>query len=165
MIENSSSIYKFNEKLSIELSSHFEEEHNMPPLASKIYSILILSQSECLTFDEILTITKASKSSVSNQINFLIDEGRVEFIFKDKKRKRYFKTKEDYFKKTLEIHQQKIQKETNILSKIIDHKKDQGFDGELASIFKGHLLNEKENLEQTIYKLSQTSNNIKTHEE
>ncbi|EMY80304.1 transcriptional regulator [Psychroflexus gondwanensis] len=165
MIENSSSIYKFNGKLSIELSTHFEEEHHMPPLASKIYSVLILSESECLTFDEILTITKASKSSVSNQINFLINEDRVEFIYKDKKRKRYFKTKEDYFKKTLEIHQQKIQKETNILSKIIDFKKDQGFDGELANIFKSHLLNEKENLKQTIYKLSQISNNIKTHEE
>ena len=135
----------------------------MPPLASKIYSILILS--EYLSFNEVLTLTKASKSSVSNQINFLINEGRVEFIHKDNKRKRYFKTKEDYFKKTLEIHQQKIQKETNILSKIIDYNKNRGFDGELVSIFKGHLLNEKENLEQTIYKLSQTSNNIKTHEE
>jgi len=108
----------------------------MPPLASKIYSILILV--EYLSFNEILTLTKASKSSVSNQINFLIDEGRVEFIHKDNKRKRYFKTKEDYLKKTLEIHQQKIQKETNILSKIIDYNKNRGFDGELVSIFKGH---------------------------
>jgi len=130
----------------------------MPPLASKIYSILILS--EDLSFNEVLTLTKASKSSVSNQINFLINEGRVEFIYKDNKRKRYFKTKEDYLKKTLEIHQKKIQKETDILSKIIDYNKNRGFDGELVSIFKNHLLNEKENLEQTIYKLSQTGNNI-----
>jgi DNA-binding transcriptional regulator GbsR (MarR family) len=130
----------------------------MPPLASKIYSILILS--EYLSFNEVLTLTKASKSSVSNQINFLINEGRVEFIYKDNKRKRYFKTKEDYLKKTLEIHQKKIQKETDILSKIIDYNKNRGFDGELVSIFKNHLLNEKENLEQTIYKLSQTGNNI-----
>jgi DNA-binding transcriptional regulator GbsR (MarR family) len=163
MIEKSDLINAFNEELTRELSFHFEDEHNMPPLASKIYSILILSK--YLSFTEILELTKASKSSVSNQINFLIDQGRVEFIYKDNKRKRYFKTKEDYLKKTLEIHQQKIQKETNILSKIIDHKKDRGFDGELVSIFKNHLLNEKENLEQTIFKLSKTTNNISTYEE
>jgi len=101
-------LLSYNVKLIKELSEHFEEEHELPPLASRIYSNLILSEVESLTFEEIINITSASKSSVSNQLNFLIEEGRVDFYFKNDKRKRYFKTNQDYLKKTLELHLEKF---------------------------------------------------------
>lgn len=144
-------------QLTAELSSHFEHNHKLPPLASKIYSIFILSKNEEFTFDEILDLTGASKSSVSNQINFLIEEGRVDFTFKNDKRKRYFKTKCDYLKKTLELHLDEIEKEIEMLSKVIHYKKEQNLNQNDVSIFKNHLKSEKENILDTLNELEQTS--------
>lgn len=164
MKHNTDSVLTSNLNLIEELSSHFVHEHNLPPLASKIYSLLILSKAESLTFDEIIDRTGASKSSVSNQLNFLIDEGRVDFTFKDDKRKRYFKTKRDYLCKTLESHLEKIQKEIKMLSKVIQHKDDQDFNKKLVAIFKNHLVSERENILDTINNLKQTSYNLDQHE-
>lgn len=164
MKHNFDSVLTSNSNLIEELSSHFVHEHDLPPLASKIYSFLILSKVESLTFDEIIDITGASKSSVSNQLNFLIEEGRVDFIYKDDKRKRYFKTKRDYLCKTLETHLEKIQKEIKMLSKIIQHKDDQDFNKKLVAIFKNHLMSEKDNIINTINNLKQTSYNLDHHE-
>jgi DNA-binding transcriptional regulator GbsR (MarR family) len=147
-----------------ELSLHFETEHDFPPLASKIYSLLILCKTKYLTFDEIKKLTQSSKSSVSNQLNYLIDEGRVDFDYKGDKRKRYFKTKQDYLKKTLESHLSNIQKEIDILTKINHYKEDKDFNKNLVAIFKNHLMREKNNILSTIDQLNQTSHNLKTHE-
>lgn len=160
---DSSPISKLN--LIKELSLHFEAEHDLTPLASKIYSHLILSESESLTFDEIIKITGASKSSVSNQINYLLDESRIDFVCKENKRRRYFKTNDAYLSKTLESHYQKIQKEIAMLSKVIEHKTDQDFENEMVKIFKDHLLKEKENIHHTIQKLSKTKHTLKANEE
>jgi DNA-binding transcriptional regulator GbsR (MarR family) len=153
-----------NHSLIEELSQHFEDAQNLPPLASKIYSHLIMCNTKALTFEDIITLTGASKSSVSNQLNFLIEEGRVDFNYKNDKRKRYFKTKRDYLSKTLEMHLEKIQKEIVMLSKIIQHKDNEDFNKKLVAIFKDHLKNEKENILNTIDNLKQTSYNLEHHE-
>lgn len=160
--------YKFqsvaSSNLFDELSCHFIGDHNLPPLAAEIYSLLILSEAETLTFEKIKALTGASKSSVSTQINFLLDEGRVDFVFKNDKRKRYFKTKRDYLSKTLELHQEKIQNEIEIVTKVIQHKSIRDFDKELVDIFKAHLVNEGENISKTLKSLKQTRNNLEHHE-
>ena len=160
--------YKFqsvaSSNLFDELSCHFINEHNLPPLAAEIYSLLILSEAETLTFEKIIALTGASKSSVSTQINFLIDEGRVDFVFKNDKRKRYFKTKRDYLCKTLQLHQSKIENEIDIISKVIQHKADRDFDKELVDIFKKHLVNELGNISKTIKNIKQTRINLEHHE-
>lgn len=148
-----------NNNLIEELSLHFEREHKLPPLASKIYSILILSKSETLTFGEIIDFTRASKSSVSNQLNFLIEEGRVNFIFKEDKRKRYFKTKCDYLKKTLELNLEKTEREIEMLSKVIQYKKDEKLNQKHVTLFKDHLESEKKNILDTLKNVEHTSHN------
>lgn len=150
--------------LQTELALHFETEHDFPPLAARIYSLLILCRSKHLTFDRIKALTGASKSSVSNQLNYLLNEGRVDYEFKGEKRKRYFKTKQDYLKKTLESHLSIIQKEIDILTKINQYKEDQDFDKNSVAIFKNHLIREKNNIIKTIDQLKRTSHNLKTHE-
>lgn len=148
-----------NNNLIEELSLHFEREHKLPPLASKIYSILILSKSETLTFEEIIDFTRASKSSVSNQLNFLIEEGRVNFIFKEDKRKRYFKTKCDYLKKTLELNLEKTEREIEMLSKVIQYKKDEKLNQKHVTLFKDHLESEKKKNLDTLKNVEHTSHN------
>lgn len=159
MNRNHSSIPMINNNLIEELSLHFEREHKLPPLASKIYSILILSKSETLTFGEIIDFTRASKSSVSNQLNFLIEEGRVNFIFKEDKRKRYFKTKCDYLKKTLELNLEKTEREIEMLSKVIQYKKDEKLNQKHVTLFKDHLESEKKNILDTLKNVEHTSHN------
>ncbi|WP_019038538.1 GbsR/MarR family transcriptional regulator [Psychroflexus tropicus] len=151
-------------RLQTDLSRHFESEHHFSPLAAKIYSLLILSETKHLTFEQLLEFTEASKSSVSNQLNYLIDEGRIDFDYIKDQRKRYFKTKEDYLNKTLESHLEKIEKEISILSKVIRFKEDRDFDKTLVDIFKNHLANEKRNLLKTIEQLNKKRHNINTHE-
>ncbi|MBZ9628563.1 transcriptional regulator [Psychroflexus sp. CAK1W] len=159
MNRNHSSIPMINNNLIEELSLHFEREHKLPPLASKIYSILILSKSETLTFEEIIDFTRASKSSVSNQLNFLIEEGRVNFIFKEDKRKRYFKTKCDYLKKTLELNLEKTEREIEMLSKVIQYKKDEKLNQKHVTLFKDHLESEKKKILDTLKNVEHTSHN------
>lgn len=159
MNRNHSSIPLINHNFIEELSLHFEREQKLPPLASKIYSILILSKSETLTFEEIIDFTGASKSSVSNQLNFLIEEGRVNFIFKEDKRKRYFKTKCNYLKKTLELNLEKTEREIEMLSKVIQYKKDEKLNQKHVTLFKDHLESEKENILDTLKNVEHTSHN------
>ncbi|MGX1023710.1 DNA-binding transcriptional regulator GbsR (MarR family) [Psychroflexus sp. MBR-150] len=147
-----------------ELTSHFEVEYNLPPLAAKIYSLLILSREKYITFEELINFTNASKSSVSCQLNYLIDEGRVDYIYKEDNRKRYFKTKCDYLRKTLELHLIKIKREIAMLTKVIEYKKEQDMSQGGVSIVENHLKTEKENIIKTINKLKQTSYNLEHHE-
>lgn len=156
--------YTDKKELFEEMNIHFHEEHNLPPLASKIYSTLILSGDEPKTFEEIIELTGACKSSVSNQLNFLLEEDRIDFHYGNNKRKRFFKIKRDYLSKTLEVHLEKIQKEIAVLSKVINYKTSQNLDKKLVDIFKTHLENEKDNTIDTINNLNQISYNLQNHE-
>jgi len=71
---------------------HFEKHHNMPPLASRIFATLILNSKEKdLTFEELVNITGASKSSVSTSIHLLLETKKIEYYTVCGDRKKYFK--------------------------------------------------------------------------
>lgn len=71
---------------------HFEKHHNMPPLASRIFATLIFNSKEKdLTFEELVNITGASKSSVSTSIHLLLDTKKIEYYTVCGDRKKYFK--------------------------------------------------------------------------
>lgn len=71
---------------------HFEKHHNLPPLASRILATLILfSREKDLTFDELVSITNASKSSVSTNIHLLLETKKIEYYTICGDRKKYFK--------------------------------------------------------------------------
>jgi DNA-binding transcriptional regulator GbsR (MarR family) len=73
-------------------SQHFEKIHNFPPLTSKIYAYLILDcKREGITFDEIVETFNASKSSVSNSLNFLTQLKHIEHFTKIDTRKRFYR--------------------------------------------------------------------------
>lgn len=79
-------------KLIEELGMHFEKSGTQPA-ASRIFALLMISDNNELTFEEIYGILKMSKSAASNAINLLIDTHRVEFFTKPGERKRYFRCK------------------------------------------------------------------------
>lgn len=75
-----------------DFSCYFENAHNLPPLTSKIYSYLLLDcKREGITFDEFVEVFNASKSSVSNSLNFLTKLKYIEYFSKIDDRKRFYR--------------------------------------------------------------------------
>lgn len=75
-----------------DFSNYFENIYNFPPLTSKIYSYLILdTERDGITFDELIEVFNASKSSVSNSLNFLSQLNYVEHFSKINYRKRFYR--------------------------------------------------------------------------
>ena len=68
---------------------HFEQ--SIPPAAARILSLLIGSDKESYSFDEIREVLNLSKSATSNGMNFLLSVKKIEYYTKSGDRKRYFR--------------------------------------------------------------------------
>ncbi len=146
-------------KLIEEIGVRFEQVHQLAPLAARIYAIMILSPKDGHTFDEILLITKASKSSVSTHLNHLLQLKKVEYFTKTGDRKRYFRASTYYLKNTLEEYHVNITEEIKLIDKIINFNKTnntQKFQntGQIALLFREYLESQKVNIESVINKMS-----------
>ena len=70
---------------------HFENVHNLPPLASRILGLLILDAcKDGITFDALIEHVAASKSSVSTSLNLLLKLGKITYYTLPGDRKKYF---------------------------------------------------------------------------
>jgi len=67
---------------------HFEQ--SMQPATARILALLIVSDEDALSFDDIRQVLKLSKSATSNGINFLLSTKKIEYITRSGDRKRYF---------------------------------------------------------------------------
>jgi len=75
-----------------DFSKYFETTYNFPPLTSKIYAYLMLDcKNNGVTFDELVEVLNASKSSVSNSLNFLTQLKHIEYFTKIDNRKRFYR--------------------------------------------------------------------------
>ena len=90
---------KTKEEIIETLGLHLEKEHNLPPLAARIYAILILTDEDGITFEDCLEKRGASKSSTSTSLNLLLNMGLVTYFTKPSDRRRYFTTakKKNFF--------------------------------------------------------------------
>ena len=95
-----------------------EYRADLAPLAARIYATLLISSNEGLTFDEIIETVQASKSTVSNNLNILLQLNYVEYFTKPGNRKRYFKTSQFYVKNALEQYMALLEKEFNIINRV-----------------------------------------------
>ncbi|MEQ9442696.1 MAG: hypothetical protein RIG62_26885 [Cyclobacteriaceae bacterium] len=68
----------------------FFEKQGMPPVGARIIGYLLFSNPPTRTFYEIVEFTKASKSSVSNSLNFMLEKKIVSYVTLSGDRKRYF---------------------------------------------------------------------------
>ena len=71
---------------------HFEQLYNIPPLAARILGTLIIDGCKSgLTFEELVEKMKASKSSISTNLNLLQKMDKINYFTKIGDRKKYFK--------------------------------------------------------------------------
>lgn len=69
----------------------FFEKNNLTPMEARVFALLLLADPPELDFTTIRKFLKASKSTISNSLKRLIDDGRVDYKTKPGDRKRYFK--------------------------------------------------------------------------
>src|SRR5690625_2863635 len=69
---------------------HIEKRTQIAPLAARIQALLILCSDKGKTFDEIVEFTQASKSSVSSNLNLLLQMQSAEYYTVPGDRKRHF---------------------------------------------------------------------------
>lgn len=114
---------KEKKKLIDELGRYFESSQNLSPLAARIKSLLILCPIGGYTFDEIVSFFQSSKSSISANLNLLLEIESIEYFTKPGDRKRYFRSKQDYLHNTLKRFYQYSSDELAIVKKIHAYNK------------------------------------------
>src|SRR5690625_5632139 len=75
---------------------HIEKRTQIAPLAARIQALMILSPDKGMSFDEIVDFTQASKSSISSNLNLLLQMKSMEYYTIPGDRKRYFRSSKDY---------------------------------------------------------------------
>jgi len=90
----------------IEETGKVFEKFGLTPMQGRIISYFTVSDPPEKTFDELVQYFKASKSSVSNSLNFLLQNKIIDYKTFPSDRKRYFFITDSffrvYFKKVLE---------------------------------------------------------------
>lgn len=105
------------------LGVHLEQEHNLPPLAARIYAILILTDQDGITFEDCLEKRGASKSSTSTSLNLLMNMGLITYFTKPGDRRRYFKTakKKTFFLSKLQENLNRVEREKHIITMVMGY--------------------------------------------
>lgn len=151
------------EDLIEEMGIHFERRQNLPPLAARIYTLLILCPKPGHSFDDIVELSKSSKSSVSTNLKLLLERGNIAYFTKSGDRKRYFKLSKNFLELNLKKHKEIISEELVIFKKIhsynsqynkTKHKNNEEF----RILYMNHLESLLQNLEFTISKMEQLEN-------
>ena len=90
----------------IEETGKVFEKFGLTPMQGRIVSFFTVSEPPEKTFDELVQYFKASKSSVSNSLNYLLQNKIIDYKTFPSDRKRYFFITDsffmEYFKKVLE---------------------------------------------------------------
>ncbi|OBW43002.1 hypothetical protein AB670_00545 [Chryseobacterium sp. MOF25P] len=128
---------------------------NLPPLASKIYSYLIFDFDKVgITFDEFVEVFSASKSSISTNLNLLINSELIIDVNKMDERKRYFFANDDYKKIRFEKIVQKMQDELKLLDDLKNFRKNEHKeDDERIEVYKALLNKNITNIQESLNKL------------
>jgi DNA-binding transcriptional regulator GbsR (MarR family) len=77
------------------LGVHLESREQLAPVAARILSYIILTGKKGTTFEDMVTILCASKSTISTHLNHLQDLNKIVYFTKTGDRKKYFVINKD----------------------------------------------------------------------
>ena len=72
------------------LGVHLEAREHLAPVAARILSYIILTGKTGATFEDMVSLLCASKSTISTHLNHLQDLNKIEYFTKTGDRKKYF---------------------------------------------------------------------------
>lgn len=141
-------------------SAFLERTYGFPPLTAKLQAYMILeSDEEGFTFEELLEIFNVSKSSLSNSINYLLSMKHIEYINKINSRKRYFRLNFNYLTEKLDFLFEMISQDIGYTNRIKEHKLEnntlsKNVENRVVDIYLEHLNQTKVILDETIQKIN-----------
>lgn len=154
------------------LSVHFQNSHNLSPLGAKILAVLIMDKNkDGLTFEYLVERLGASKSTISTNLNELLNREIIYFETREGDRKKYFKAapfsqRFTRILKNMAFEKQLVEKMIDYKSKNVTQCAMEQCAIENLKAFKTHLI-EMERLTQKIVADLQTieeKNNLKLKE-
>ncbi|WP_040279734.1 GbsR/MarR family transcriptional regulator [Psychroserpens damuponensis] len=77
------------------LGVHLEKREQLAPVAARILAYIILTGKKGTTFEEMVTVLCASKSTISTHLNHLQDLNKIQYFTKTGDRKKYFVINKD----------------------------------------------------------------------
>lgn len=148
------------EELIEKFGIHFETVMHLSPLGSRILAMLILDAcSRKFTFEDIVEITGASKSSVSTNLNLLLKMGKISYFTLPGDRKKYFRP--SGFSERFENYLKMINFEKDIMERMLYYRRqnmvcqEEQFELEKTLAYKEHILQMEELLKNTIVRFKE----------
>ena len=149
-----------NMDLFCSFSAFLEKTYKFPPLTAKLQAYMVLeSNEEGFTFEELLEVFNVSKSSLSNSINYLLSMKHIEYFNKINSRKRYFRLNFNYLTEKLDFLFEMISQDIVFTNRIKEHKTanntlSKNEKNRVIDIYLDHLNQTKELLDETIQKIN-----------
>ncbi|KGO84814.1 hypothetical protein Q765_19575 [Flavobacterium rivuli WB 3.3-2 = DSM 21788] len=150
-------VIKEREELIEMFGVHFENVHHLPPLGSRILATLIIDTcSRKTTFEDIIELTGASKSSVSTNLNLLLKIGKITYYTLPGDRKKYYKPSP--FSERFDNYMKMIAFEKQIIDRMVHYREvhrgcpEEELELQRTRTYKEHVLQMEEILQSTINK-------------
>jgi DNA-binding transcriptional regulator GbsR (MarR family) len=119
---NTSKLEARKTRLIEKLGVQIEKEHQLAPVAARIFATLIMIGKKGCTFDQLVTDLKAGKSTVSTHLEHLQATNRIEYYTKAGDRKRYFIVKPDLMVNYIDEMTAKWEAERCIHQEVLEYK-------------------------------------------
>ena len=139
---------------------HFEQQYNITPLAARILGVLIIDACKSgITFEELVTKMKASKSSISTNLNLLQKMKLITYYTISGDRKKYFKAAP--LSERLKNYLTLIDNEKILIEKVITYRENNNscpqekISLQNSYAYKEHILNVEELLNNSIKKFKE----------
>ena len=114
---------KIDKEIFSEMVNFYGDVFHIPPLAAKIYAYLIFDfERKGVCFDKFVDVFSASKSSVSSNLNLLLNLNIINDFNKIDERKRFFVMNENFMKIRFEEIIEKMERELSILHNLKDFR-------------------------------------------
>ncbi|NUY81306.1 hypothetical protein HUK80_10395 [Flavobacterium sp. MAH-1] len=152
-------LQKEKEELIEMFGVHFETLYHLPPLASRILGLIIVDgRTPGFTFESLVEITGASKSSVSTAVNLLLKLGKITYITVSGDRKKYYRPAP--FSDRLDNYQRMLQFEKRLIERMLAYTEKTQHEYKYENIenikaYQSHVLKVEELLQKTVERFRQ----------
>lgn len=103
------------------------EQYGLPPMAGRIFGCLVLADPPYLTFDEIRECLDASKSTISTNLNFLMQgDCLIDYLTLPGDRKRYFRINSKKWLQKIQDFPKDMEMSNELLTEIIHFREENG---------------------------------------
>ncbi|MFL0353259.1 GbsR/MarR family transcriptional regulator [Xanthomarina sp. GH4-25] len=104
------------------LGVHLENREQLAPVAARILSYIILTGKKGTTFEEMVSILCASKSTISTHLNHLQDLNKITYFTKTGDRKKYFVINSDTLMQSIDHMILEWESEKELHEEMTDYK-------------------------------------------